>query len=325
MLPMLIRLRALVAALIVVALSAPSLAPPARAATLLPVRLGAMAIDTAAEAFYALDQGFFTAAGLDVTLTVLNNGATIAAAASSGALDIGFGSPSPVLLAHLSGLPIWFIAPAAVYDGTPMALLMVAKGSPIRSAADLNGKTIAIAALHDLTQYTIQLWIDRNGGNSATVQFLELPYAQMGPALESGRVSAAGAIEPFITQMRGVATILGSLALGNRYLVAGWFAMSTYIEQNPEVVRRFSLVMRQTAHWANTHPKESAAILIRYSKMDPALVSVMGRAHYAEDPRFDPQLIQPVIDAMVRYGNVTPLAASNLIWPAFLPATPAPR
>jgi NitT/TauT family transport system substrate-binding protein len=315
-----LRIRAITIAVLTATVLGASPAPAVvRADTLLPVRLGAMPIDTAAQAFYALDQGFFTAAGLDVTLTILNNGSAIAAAVSSGALDIGFGSPSPVILAHLSGLPISFIAPATVWDGKPNAVLMVSKGSSIHSAADLNGKTIAVAGLHDLTQYTAESWIDRNGGNSATVQFLELPYAQMGLALEQGRVSSAIAIQPFSAQMSTDATVLGNISLATRtYLQAGWFAMGSYSEKNPEVVRRFALVMRQAARWANGHPKESAAILGRYTKVDPVQMAVMTRPRYVEDPRFDPQLIQPVIDVMVRYGKIAPVAASNLIWPAFL-------
>src|SRR5471030_2907006 len=140
---MLIR-NALIATLMVIMLGL----PPAQAATLLPVRLGAMPIDTAAEAFYALDQGFFTAAGLDVTLTILNNGSSLAAAVSAGSLDIGFASPSTLMLAHLRGLPVWFLAPAAVFDGTSNNVLMVPKGSSIHSGADLNGKTVAVAGLH---------------------------------------------------------------------------------------------------------------------------------------------------------------------------------
>lgn len=143
----------------------------------------------------------------------------------------------------------------------------------------------------------------------------------MAPALEQGRVSATGVIEPFITQMRGVANPIANLnaALGNRYLVARWFAMKPYIEQNPEAVRSFTVAIRQTARWANAHPKESAAILARYAKMDSGLADVITRAHYAEDATFGPQLLKPVIDTMVRYGKVAPVSATDLIWPAFLP------
>lgn len=307
-------------AIATVTASALAAARPLRAAPLLPVRLGAMPIDTAAEAFYAIDQGFFTAAGLDVTLTILNNGSAIAAAVSAGALDIGFASPAPIMAAHAGGLPVWFIAPATAWDGKPNAVLMVVKGSPIHTAADLNGKTVAVAGLHDLTQYTVQSWIDRNGGNSATVQFLELPFAQMGLALEQGRVSAATPIQPFSWQMASVATVLGTLDLSpHAYLQAGWFAMGSYIERNFEAVRRFTVAIRQTARWANAHPKESGAILARYTKVDPAQIALSTRAHYVDDAHFDPQLIQPVIDAMVHYGNFAPTPARALIWPAFLP------
>lgn len=133
---------ALIVALSISALGGPIAAAPAAAANLLPVRLGVMPIDTAAQAFYAVDQGFFTAAGLDVTLTILNNGSAIAAAASAGALDIGFGSPSPVMQAHLSGLPIWFIAPGAVWDGNTVASIRVAKGSPIHALGKRSSKRV---------------------------------------------------------------------------------------------------------------------------------------------------------------------------------------
>jgi len=287
-----------------------------RAAPLIPLRLGAMAIDTAGEAFYAIDKGFFTAAGLDVTLTILNNGSAIAAATSSGALDIGFGSPSPVMLAHVSGLPVMFVAPAAIYNGTPNSVLMVAKDAPYSSAADLTGKAVALSGLHDLTQYVLEKWIDSNGGTASAVGFVEVPYAQMGEALATGRVAAAVAIEPFITQMRGSARVFGNFnaAIGNRFLVAGWFAMAPWIEQNREAVRRFTLAMRQTARWANTHQTESAAILVRYTKMDASTLATMHRAHFEDGPSLDPELIQPIIDAMVKYGNVTPVAAGDLIW-----------
>ncbi len=213
----------------------------------MPVRLGVMPLDTAAQAFTRSIKAFSPRAGLDVTMTLLNNGSAIAAAASAGALDIGFGSPSPVLLAHLSGLPIWFIAPGAVWDGNTVAAIMVPKGSPIRSGADLDGKTIAVAGLHDLAQYAVQAWIDRNGGNSASVQFVEMPYAQMGLALAGGRVNAILEIQPFQSQMSADATVLGNLSLSTHpYLLAGWFAMAPFIEKNPEAVRRFALAMRQS-------------------------------------------------------------------------------
>ncbi len=288
-----------------------------RAAEPIALQLGAMPIDPSAEAFYGQDNGFFRSAGLDVKITVLNNGSALAAATTAGTLDVGFGSPSPVILAHQRGLPVRFIAPAAVYTGPlPNSSLMVAKGSAIRSGADLNGKVVAVAGLHDLTQYSTQAWIDKNGGESKTVAFIEVPYAEMGVALQQGRIAAACVIEPHTTGAKSVAQTIGNLndAIAHRYLLAGWFATDGWLARNGDAAAKFVAAMRQIARWANLHQRESAPILSKYAKIPPEVVTTMARARYDESPRVKPAVLQPVIDVMVKYGSLAPVAASDLIW-----------
>jgi NitT/TauT family transport system substrate-binding protein len=296
-----------------------TMAAPVRALAAEPtaLQLGAMPIDPAGEAFYGQDGGFFRAAGLDVKVTVLNNGSALAAATSSGSLDVGFGSPAPVILAHQRGLAVRFIAPAAVYTG-PLAnsSLMVAKGSPIRTGADLNGKTVAVAGLHDLTQYSTQAWIDKNGGDSKTIAFIEVPYAEMGVALQQGRIAAGCVIEPYTTAVKALAQTIGNLndAIARRYLLAGWFATEPWLAQHTAVAERFVAAMSKIARWANTHHRESAAILTTYTKIPPETIATMSRSRYDENPRVEPDVLQPVIDVMVKYGGLKPMAATDLIW-----------
>jgi NitT/TauT family transport system substrate-binding protein len=288
-----------------------------RAAEPVSLQLGAMPIDPSAEAFYGQDAGFFRTAGLDVKITVLNNGSALAAATTAGTLDVGFGSPSPVILAHQRGLPVRFIAPAAVYTGPlPNSSLMIAKGAPIRSGADLNGKTVAVAGLHDLTQYSTQAWIDKNGGDAKTVAFIEIPYAEMGVALQQGRIAAGCVIEPYTTAVKSVAQTLGNLndAIAHRYLLAGWFATDGWLAKNASVAAKFAGAMRQVARWANSHQHDSAPILSRYTKIPPEAAATMARSRYDENSRVEPAVLQPVIDVMVKYGSLAPVAATDLIW-----------
>lgn len=291
--------------------------PPARAADLIPLQVGTIPIDPAGQAFYAQDEGIFKEAGLDVKLTVLSNGASVIAATASGALDICGGSPSPIILAHQRGIPVQFIATAVIYTGpVPNAALMVLKNSPLRSGADFNGKRVAVAGLHDMTQFAAQSWIDRGGGNSASVQFVELPYSSMGVGLQQNRIDAAGVIEPFITGSKDVAQIVGNLndAVAGRYLLAGWCAEAGWLARNPEAAKRFVVAMQRSAQWANAHPKESGAIMSRYTKITPEVAAVMARPHYDETAHVDVSVLQPVINTMVKYGNIKPFAASELIW-----------
>jgi NitT/TauT family transport system substrate-binding protein len=290
---------------------------PAAAQALLPVRLGVMPIEGAAQAFYAQELGFFKASGLDVSVTVLPNGSSIVAAATGGSLDIGFGSPPPLILARQHEVPVRYIAYAPVFTGgAPLSAIMVAKGSPIRTGADLNGKIIAVGGLHDVGQYQVQAWIDQHGGDSSTAQFIEMPYAQMAAALQAGRISAAGATEPFITSSKDVAQVIGSMneAVAKHYLMAGWFSTDGFLKQNPETARRFIGAMQQSAKWANAHPKEATAILVRVTKINPEVAAVMARDYFDESGKPDPKLLQPVIDMLMKYGKLTPFTASDLLW-----------
>lgn len=290
---------------------------PARAADLIPLRVGGIPIDPSAQCFYAQDLGMFKEAGLDVTLTVLGNGASVIAAAASGALDIASGSPGPVLLAHQQGIPMKFVATGVVYAGViPNAALMVLKNSPLRSGADFNGKRIGVGGLHDMTSYSIQAWIDRGGGNSPSVQFVELPYAAMAVALEQNRVDAVGIIEPFVTGAKAVAQIVGNLndAVSNHYLLSGWCAESGWLARNGEAARRFFVAMQRSAQWANAHQRESGVILQRYTKIAPDVLATMARAHYDEVARVDTTEIQPVINVMAKYGGLKPFPANDVIW-----------
>src|ERR1700678_3099028 len=88
--------------------------PATSADALLPLNLGTLAGDATAESFYAQGLGFFKAAGLDVNITVMLNGAALTSAMSSGALDIGSSSVGVVAMAHEHNLPVRFVAPAAV-------------------------------------------------------------------------------------------------------------------------------------------------------------------------------------------------------------------
>lgn len=291
----------------------------ARGADLLPIQVGTLPIDPTAEPFYAVNEGFFKAAGLDAKVTVFNNGSTLVAATASGTLDVIASSPAPLILAHQRGIPLKLIASGVIYTGpVPNAALMVLKSSPLRNPPDFNGKTIAVAGLHDMTQYSAQAWIDKGGGNSASVQFVELPYSEMAVALQQGRIDGAGVIEPFITAAKSIARVAGNLndAIASRYLLSGWCADAGWLGRNPEAARRFIAAMQATAKWANAHPKDSAKILLQYTKITPEVAAAMARSHYDESQRIDAAMLQPVIDAMVKYGKLQPFPAADLIWSA---------
>jgi NitT/TauT family transport system substrate-binding protein len=279
--------------------------------------MGTMPTDGSAQPFYGLDHNFFKDAGFDVKLTILNNTASLASAVASGALEIGFGSVIPLAQAHLRGLNFQVIAPATIYNGTtPVNVIMVGKNSAVKTAADLNGQTVAVNGLRDLTQYEMQAFIDRNGGDVKSVKLIETPFSEMAVALDSGRVAAGILAEPFWTAALATCRVLGngSAAVGNHYMVTGWFASSDWLAKNGATAKRLQVVMLQIAKWANANRAETQAIVPKYTKITPEVAAHMVRAVIG-DTKPDPALIQPVIDVAVKYGGMQSLPASELIWP----------
>lgn len=288
----------------------------AQAEELLPIRIGTLAIDPSGQALYAQDLGFFKDAGLDAKMTILHNATAIVAAVASGSVDVGFGTTPGVSLAHQHGIPVHFIAPAAVYTGpVGNTILMALKRSTIRSGTDLTGKAVAVSGLKDMTQFETASWIDKTGGDSKGVHFVEMPYSEMTAALEQGRVSAACIIEPFVTSAKTSSKVIANLSdtLGGRYMVGGWISNDDWLHRNPEAAKRFIAVMQKTAKWANSHVKESAEILVRYTKITPEVAAAMVRTRYDERSVIDPQTVQRSVDMMVKYGALAPMSAKDII------------
>jgi NitT/TauT family transport system substrate-binding protein len=291
---------------------APAATPADAVAT---IRVATVPIDAGSEVYYAETMGFFRKAGLNVKLTSLNNGAAVAAAVAGGAADIGQSNAVSIAVAHEKGLPFVYIAAANRYSiKSGQAALLVLKDSPVRSARDLNGKTIGINGVRNITELGTRDWMDKNGGDSKTARFLEMPFSEMAAALQQHRVDTALLSEPQLEaamkrkQFRILADVYSAIAPD--FLFGGWFATSEWAKAHPDLVRAYAEAMYETARWANAHHRESAEILEKATgiRMGPTV----HRVTFADELK--PQELQPVIDVCAKYGLLkNPFAANQIV------------
>lgn len=291
---------------------------PLRAADRTAIAIGTLVSDVSAEPLYAQAQGFFTRAGFDAKVQTLANGGAIIAAVASGALDTGFANLTSIAAARQRGLPIRIVTPATLYtDKAPVTVLVRARGSRLRTGADLRAKTIAVSTLKGELQVGASLWIDKNGGDAAQTKFIEMPFSAMSAALAAGRIDAAMITEPALTQHKDTIELLSDAytAIAPEFLIGGFVASDAWLRDNTNAAKRFAAVMAETARWANGHRSETAPILAKHSGIDDAIVRAMTRATYGE--RLAPEYIQPVLDAALRYGSLrAPMKAAELLAPA---------
>jgi NitT/TauT family transport system substrate-binding protein len=288
-----------------------------RSQALTPLKIGIIPVDVSANAYYAQELGLFAKAGLAVEFQVMGSGPVLAQAVAGGAIDFGISNVATIGNARLRGLPFRFVAPAAVVNPgqKPTDVVTVLADSGITPGAAMNGKLIAINGLKDLQEIEARGYVDRFGGDSNTIKFVEVPFPAMSAALQEKRVDIIFPTEPFSTASASVGKVIGDAfdGVGPRFMLLGWFASETWLAANAATARKFVAVMRQASDWANSHQPESAVMLSKNTKMPPEIASKIVRAVYGTT--LDPSMLTPVLNLGSRYGLISkPVPATDLIW-----------
>jgi NitT/TauT family transport system substrate-binding protein len=90
--------------------------------------------------FYALTQGLYAQAGLDVQISPVGPNASVEPQVALGKYDFGLGSSDQVLIARSRGIPLVTVMGSLQHD--PVGV-MVHASSPVHTFADLQGQTVA--------------------------------------------------------------------------------------------------------------------------------------------------------------------------------------
>jgi NitT/TauT family transport system substrate-binding protein len=285
-----------------------------------PVRLASIPIDGGAQCWYAQNLGYFSAAGIAPTIDSITNGSAITAGVIGGTLDVGYSALLTLAVAHDKGVPLTIVAAAGNYlTSAPISALLVAMDSPAKNAKDLNGKTVAVNGIKNITQLATMAWSDANGGDSRTLNFVEMGFPEMPAALAAHRIDAAFITEPLVSSAvrRNLGRVIGKPydAIAPQFTISGWFALNAWTKANPMLVRKISSIFRETSAWANTHDAESAQMLSALTKLPLDVVGTMTRSRFAES--MTAKNFQPIIDAAAKYGYISKsFPASDMIDPS---------
>lgn len=279
------------------------------------IRLGSATVETYAEPYYAVDEGIFTRAGLDVEVSTFPNAGAITQGAAGGAIDVGMADMIQLANAVLHGVPLGFFAGAAMWTSdAPTHFMCVSKNGTVRNAKDLEGQTVAVTALRSISEIAAREWLRAGGADVDKVKVLELTFASMPAALVRGTVQAAFIGEPFLSAAGDDVVRIGKPydAIARQFYIGAWFATRDWATKNPDAARKLATTVYDIARWANAHHAESAPILAKYTKLDVERIRAMQRTTYATN--LDPRLMQPVLDVAVRYKLIErPVAAADLI------------
>ena len=245
-------------------------------------KLGYMKIVDNAAMFMAMEKGFFKAEGLELETVPMAGGAVIVQGVTSGDLQFGWTNVISLYQAHVAGFDFKLIAGGAtnVRGSNETHAIEVLKDAPIKGAKDLQGKTVAVNTLNNIVHLMAMAWVDKNGGSSAKVKFIELPFPQMEAALVAGKVDAISVQEPFAAaaagrpEVRVLAKPWGDVA--PRFLIASWFASEKWIQKNRDTAQAFVRAINRGIEAIHADKEGARNAMIKWAGLKPEVVGKIG-------------------------------------------------
>jgi NitT/TauT family transport system substrate-binding protein len=267
----------------------------------------------------ARDKGWFEEENVSVTWSTVTQTAVSIEAVYGGSAEFGGGGVLEPMIARGNGLDMMFALPTARIRSAPPdnSGMVVRANSGIERAADLAGKKISVGLINSINHVHMVEWLRKSGVDAKTVQFVEIPFPQMGDALLQNRLDAVWAVEPFLTIMRksGNVRVLGYPYQDNlpRMDLTAFFAKETWLKANADVGRRFKRAyQRAVTHINNTSKEERDGWVAKFTGVRPELVAEMSLPVFPLD--FSLPSLQANMELAVAQRLVRPFNLETMIW-----------
>jgi NitT/TauT family transport system substrate-binding protein len=283
------------------------------------VKVGVLPISNVAPLYLGVEKGFFREEGLEIEPAVAQSGNEIVTAMVSGDLQFAFLGYVPAMSAATRGLPLKLIANAdngAETAKDEWTVIMVEKGSSIRTPDELAGKTIAVNALKGVGEVVIKAALEKRGVDPNSIKLLEVPFPEMPAALERGRVDAIWAPEPFLSSVlgRGGREIEAPLTtLGKRFPNGTYATTEQYLGSNGDAVERFVRAINRSLEYATQNPDEARATIPTFTQIPAEVAEKIRLPLWPVE--IDREQLQDLADYAVQYKVIQkapPL--DELIW-----------
>lgn len=249
-----------------------SLNPTARAAT----KLNLLYIPGGdfVPSFVAKDQGIFERHGLDVEMSIAQNGSVISAALAADQAQIGVPTPPVLLQANEQGLDLVVVAGGtATPDPAGTSGMLARTGSDIKTAKDLVGRKIGVPGLGGTFDLLAKKWVESKGVDYRKINWVEVPFTRMGDTMKAGLVDVVAATLPFYARIvdAKIGYDIGDIyaPLPDGALLAFYGSSRDWARKNPEVVKAFRASLDEAVAFIadSSHAAKVQEILAKYTKL----------------------------------------------------------
>ena len=222
--------------------------------------------------------------GYTVTWTEFTSGPPLLEAMNAGSIDVGTTGAPPPIFAQAAGADLVYTL-ATAPSPTTQAIL-VPKDSPIRTAADLKGRKVAVAK--GSSAHALLVRALRHGGLEwGDAEAVYLQPADAKAAYEGGSVDAWSIWDPYYAAEEiasGARTLLTDETVGapNRSF---YLASRAFADGHAAALELFNTAITEADAWVDAHPGEVAAAIAEQTGLpEEVTLKVENRRLYGIEP-----------------------------------------
>jgi NitT/TauT family transport system substrate-binding protein len=260
--------------------------------------------------YIAEQKGYFKERGLTVDIQVGGGPDQNIAQAMAGQVEIVMTGAVPLVAAVANGAPVVAILGAEGHENPPTTGLMVKGDSPIKTLADLKGKSIGIPGIASPQGLATLLALEGVGLGPKDVTLVNLPFDAVVESAERGKVDATFPIGLFYTLaksqgFREFPDVIKPLDGTPAILYA---TTRSWAEANGETLKAFNDAMLKAYADANADDKLVRAVDAVQTRLPPDFIATRPIVPF--DGAFQRDVWSEMNEGLARFG--------------FLPKVPEP-
>lgn len=222
--------------------------------------------------YVAISQGFFEEEGIEIELTNGQGADAVMAAVLSGNMDVGFAGPEASIYVYNEGKEDYtqVFAQITRRDGS----FLIARQPDDNFTWDkLRGKSILPGRKGGVPYMTLEYVLRQNGLDPVTDVTLDnsVQFSMMTAAFTGGTGDYVTAFEPTASMLEreGKGYVVASVGEASGDIpYTAYFAKKSYIEENSDLIQRFTNAVYKGQQWVATHSDEEVAEAVKDSFPD---------------------------------------------------------
>lgn len=239
--------------------------------------------------YVAIEEGYFEEEGLDLTLVTGFGADKVMAAVLSGDAEIGFMGAEASVYAFQEGAndPVVNFAQLTQRAGN---FLVAREEMPDFKWEDLKGKNVLGGRKGGMPEMVFEYILKQQGIDPEKDLEINqsIDFGSTAAAFSGGLGDFSVEFEPSATALEkeGAGHVVASLGVDSGYVpYTSYCAKSSYMEENPEVMQKFTNALQKGMDYVQSHTPEEIAKVIapQFSETDLETITAIVKRYYEQD------------------------------------------